>query len=97
MEERIIVKPTDYTVNENGKIDYSYSYDKQYDDAKFLDSLSQRELVAEINKRWQEVMAFPVPSKISKHALARDLALAKGFDIVPRTTSQKSQGSQREF
>lgn len=97
MGEKIIVKPTDYTVEENGKIGYSYSYDNQYVDAKFLNSLSEKELVAEIAKRWNEVMKFPVPSNISRHALARDLALAKGFAVSQKTTTAKNEEIQREF
>lgn len=97
MGERVIVKPTDYTVDENGKVGYSYSYDKQYSDAEYLDGLTEKELLAEIDKRWQEVQSFPVPSKISRHALARDLALAKGFDISKNINRQKDQEAQREF
>lgn len=98
MSDRIIVKPTDYIINENGKIDYSYGYDSQYDDARFLDGLTEKEIKLEIEKRWRSVMELPVPSNISKHALARDLALAKGFDISKKSGSSiKQSESQREF
>ena len=96
--DRIIVKPTDYIINEEGKVDYSYNYGNQYDDAKYLDSLTEKEIKLEIDRRWKDVLDLPVPSNISKHALARDLALAKGFDISKKPVSASKQTeSQREF
>ena len=70
----------------------------QYDDAKYLDSLTEKEIKLEIDRRWKDVLDLPVPSNISKHALARDLALAKGFDISKKPVSASKQTeSQREF
>lgn len=96
---KIILKPTDYVFYKDGRIDYSYSYDDQYSDGKYLNGLSAEELLKEEQKRWGVVQKFPLPSNVSKHSLARDLALAKGY-IVSNANSKNNKSaeiSQREF
>ncbi len=101
MDEKIILKPTDYVVGEDGKLGYSYDYESQYKDAEHLDSLPKDALLDECKRRRSEAFSFPVPSNISKYSLAKDLAFAKGF--VPREADreqgQKSEvfGAEREF
>ena len=80
MSDKIILKPTDYVALENGGLEYSYSYEEQYLDAEKLNELSKSELLDEMNRRWKEVQMFPIPSKVSRYALARDMAFAKGYD-----------------
>jgi len=95
MERKIILKPTDYVQNIDGSLGYSYDYDSQYSDGEWLNSLAEKELILECENRWKQVQKFPIPSNISKYSLARDLALAKGFDISK--LSQKTNEGQREF
>ena len=79
MDEKVIIKPTDYIVEENGEIGYSYSYEEQYRDGERLNNLTKKELLQECQNRWKDVEELPVPSKISRYELAKDLAFAKSF------------------
>ena len=61
---------------------------------------TKEELLNEIRERWKKVQSFPIPSNVSKHALARDLALAKGFDLSKLNKISKTNeldSKQREF
>lgn len=95
MDEKIIIKPTDYVVEENGEIGYSYPYEEQYKDGERLNNLTKKDLLMECKNRWREVEELPVPSKISRYALARDLAFAKGY--VSSEEETQSKEDQREF
>ena len=95
MERKIILKPTDYIQKSDGKLCYSYDYESQYSDGEWLNSLSEKELSDECKKRWKSVQSFPIPSNVSRYSLARDLALAKGFDIGKH--NNKTNEGQREF
>ena len=95
MDEKIIVKPTDYVVDENGNLGYSYDYETQYRDAEELNKLPKDALLDECEKRREEAFRFPVPSKISKYSLAKDLAFAKGYES--READKYLDEPQREF
>jgi len=96
---KIILKPTDYVFYKDGRIDYSYSYNDQYSDGKYLNSLSAEELLKEEQKRWDIVQKSPLPSNVSKHSLARDLALAKGYIVsnANSTNNKSAEMPEREF
>lgn len=95
MNDKIILKPTDYVVSEEGEIGYSYSFEDQYSDGENLNKLSKEALLDERDRRWKAVQEMPLPSRISKYALARDMALAKGYDV--READQNINESRREF
>jgi len=101
MDEKIILKPTDYVVSEDGKLGYSYDYESQYRDAEHLDSLPKDALIDECKRRRNEAFSFPVPSNISKYSLAKDLAFAKGFvqgdSDGLQVQENGNEGSEREF
>lgn len=97
MEQKLIVKPTDYVVGENGNLEYSYDYKKQYEDAEKLNQLSKEALLDECKKRSQEAIEFPVPSKISRLRLAEDLAMAKGYVGGLKSKAHTGDENQREF
>lgn len=98
MDERFIVKPTDLVVDEKGNLGYSYDYEIQYKDAENLNNLTKSALLNECKRRKVEAFDFPVPSKISRYELAKDLAMAKGY--LENNLSGKSlkvEETQREF
>lgn len=98
MDERFIVKPTDYVIDEKGNLGYSYDYKEQYKDAEKLNDLNKSALLDECKRREIDAFEFPVPSKISRFELAKDLARAKGYleDNLSKTNS-KTNEQQREF
>ncbi len=98
MDRRIIIKPTDYFVYEDGSVDYSYNYEGQYKDGLKLNELPADDLLKTRDARWREVLRNPYPSNITKYFLAKDLAKAKGFDAaVSQKKQQSHEGSSREL
>lgn len=100
MKEKIILKSTDYIALKSGELIYSYPHDAQFSDGEKLNSLSEKELEIECQKRWLDFKRFPTPSNYSKLSLAQDLARAKGFDVCfdsKTLTEETSLNGQREY
>ena len=98
MDDKVFVKPTDYVILDNGELGYSFNYDEQFKDAKKLNELSKTDLLQEVDDRWKNVQELPVPSRVSKYTLAKDLAYAKGYAVdTSRQNILSTSEKQREF
>lgn len=89
----IFIKTTDYKIKDNGKIDYSYSFEDLKDDVIFLSSLSAQGLKDACNKRWNTFLKFPIPSNYSRYKAAYNLAKELGLDVSlnPQSVSAKNE------
>ena len=81
MENKIILKPTDYDIGLSGENEDNYPFEKLKEDVKNLHRLSREELIAECGERWRQFAEFPVPSGYRKYRAAYDLARAKGYEV----------------
>ena len=80
MDDKIIVKPTDYVIDESGRVGGCYSFDALKNDVINLNKLTKQDLISECSARWDAFAGFPVPSAYHRYRAAYDLARAKGYE-----------------
>ena len=87
------LKPTDYTVNNEGNVDYSYPFDELKNDVRSLSESNAQGLKDECNKRWNNFLKFPIPSNYSRYKAAYNLAKELGLDVSlnPQSVSAKNE------
>lgn len=91
MAGKILLKPTDYKVNDEGLVDYAYPLDSLKEDVINLSGLDAKGLADECRKRWRSFSKFPLPTNYSKYKAAMDLARELGIDVSLNATGQAAQ------
>ncbi len=103
MAGKILLKPTDYKINNDGLVDYAYPIESLKDDIVGLSMLDSAGLVDECRKRWSDFSKFPLPTNYSKYKAAIDLAQELGIEVSlnvakqPVKTDDKNIGAEREL